>query len=345
MKRFFKFMFFACAAVMISGLEGFAQELSNLELSEKIASLEEKIGSGSSLPVKVSGVIEFEAGYEKQDNTTTDFSTATVDLGVEAKINDYITGSFVFTYNDEDGDVELDEAVIWVASEGNPFYAGLGHFVVPFGVYNTRFISDPMTLDIGETTQNTVMAGFANDIIDINAAFFNGEVNETGKDDDNISKYVVSAAFKIPSAKNFSASFGGSLISDITESDVLEELAGDEVDDFTIGYSVFFTASVLEKVFFDAEYVAAADDIAIGGDKKEPNALNLELGLAVTENIEAALRYESADDYEIETRYGIAASWGVLDNTSLSFEYLRSEFEDKNADDSDTITAQLAIEF
>jgi hypothetical protein len=345
MKKFFKFMFFACAAVMISGLEGFSQELSNLELSEKIASLEEKIGSGSSLPVKVSGVIEFEAGYEKQDNTTTDFSTATVDLGVEAKINDYITGSFVFTYNDEDGDVELDEAVIWVASEGNPFYAGLGHFVVPFGVYNTRFISDPMTLDLGETTQNTVMAGFANDIIDINAALFNGEVNETGKDDDNISKYVVSAAFKIPSVENFSASFGGSLISDITESDVLEELAGDEVDDFTIGYSVFFTASVLEKIFFDAEYVAAADDIVIDGDKKEPNALNLELGLAVAENIEAALRYESADDYEIETRYGIAASWGVLDNTSLSFEYLRSEFEDKNADDSDTITAQLAIEF
>lgn len=347
MKRFIKFIFFICAALMISGIQGFTEEMSNHELSEKIASLEEKIGNGNSLPVTVSGVIEFEAGYEKQDNTTTDFSTATVDLGIEGKVNDYITGSFVFTYNDEDGGVELDEAVIAIESESYPFYANLGHFVVPFGLYNTRFISDPVTLDLGETTQNTIMAGFANDLFDINAAFFNGEVNETGEKDDNISKYVVSATLNIPSSENFSASLGGSVISDITESDVLEEELTEEkeVKDFTMGYSIFLSLSVMDKIFFDAEYVAASDDIEIDGKKVEPNALNVELGLAVSEDIETAVRYESADDYEIETRYGVAASWGVLDNTSLSLEYLRSEFEDKDLDDSDTITAQLAIEF
>eukprot|EP00767_Chilomastix_cuspidata_P007707 gnl/Chilomastix_cuspidata/8490.p1 GENE.gnl/Chilomastix_cuspidata/8490~~gnl/Chilomastix_cuspidata/8490.p1 ORF type:complete len:354 (-),score=35.89 gnl/Chilomastix_cuspidata/8490:73-1134(-) len=332
----------------------FSSEMSNAELTEKIQGLEKKIEQVSlnnfSDKINVSGVIEFEASYEKQDDSSSDFSTATVDLGIEGKVNDYITGSFVFTYEEEDGGIELDEAVIAISKENSPIYANLGYYVVPFGVFNTRFISDPATLDLGETTENTITAGYETDLFNVSASIFNGDINEADEDDDHISNYVLSGTINLEPVENMSVSFGGSFISSIAESDVLEEAieehVGDmHVKDITSGYSLYVSASFMDKFFLDAEYVGATDEIESGTYKKEPTAYNIELGFAPDDKIEAAVRYEGTDDMEVETRYGAAAGYAVLDNTTLSVEYLRSEFEEKGVDDADTFTAQLAIEF
>lgn len=327
------------AVFMIAG-QAFSTEMSNAELSTKVAELEKMIGEGAAQNITVSGALEFEFGYEKQDDTTTDFSTATVDLGVEGTVNDYITGSFVFTYNDEDGGIELDEAIIAIDA-GNGFYANMGNFAVPFGAYNSRLLSDPLTLEVGETTQNTITAGYTNDMFDVSASLFNGEVNEEGEEDDNIAKYVLAASVNLPS----NITVGGSVISDIADSDGIEERVGETVEDFTMGYSVYFSASIMDKIFIDAEYVAAADEFEVDGSKVEPSAYHVELGCAPMENLEAAVRYDAGDDTEVETRYGGVVSYSVLENTTLTAEYVRTEFEADDEDEVDTFTAQLAVEF
>ncbi|MGM0418363.1 MAG: LbtU family siderophore porin [Thermodesulfobacteriota bacterium] len=324
----------------------FSQELSNAELSEKISDLEKKIEHPFfTEKIEFSGEIEFEAGYEKQDNETSDFSTATVDFGATAEINEYITGSFVFTFNDEDKDIELDEALISAGAQNSPLYADFGYYVLPFGVYNTGFISDPLTLEIGEITENAITAGFFNDIFSFSASVFNGDVNKSG-DDDHISKYVVAGSVNLPENEIAAVSFGGSYISDISDSDGLEgQFQETGVNDFTSGWSVYLNADIKGKIFFDAEYTGAADDIESGTDKIKPEAYNIEIGFAPLENIETAARYENGEDIEINERYGAVGSWTVLENTCVAVEYLRSSFKDSTKDDADTFTAQLAVQF
>jgi len=104
-----------------------------------------------------------------------------------------------------------------------------------------------------------------------------------------------------------------------------------------------------------AEYVGALDEFEAGeiydaadGKKRQPAAWNLELGAAVSENIEVAARYEGSDDggadFLPETRYGAVVNWAIFESTNLALEYLYGEFED-DTQETDSVMAQLAIEF
>jgi hypothetical protein len=108
----------------------------------------------------------------------------------------------------------------------------------------------------------------------------------------------------------------------------------------------------MDKFFLEAEYVAAnesfeASDLGLAaGVKFEPKAWNFELAYAATEDLEVAIRYEGSDDalnHFPEKRYGAAVTYGLFANTSLALEYLHGEFE--NDDETNSITAQLGIEF
>ncbi|PIE74635.1 MAG: hypothetical protein CSA18_04070 [Deltaproteobacteria bacterium] len=317
-------------------------EMTNSELTKKIGEIEERLSG-----IDISGTIEFEAGFESSENSSSDFSTATVDLAVEGEVNEYITGSFVFTYNSDDDGIELDEAIIAIASEGYPGYANLGYFVLPFGNFNTRFISDTIT-KYGETKQNAVTVGYSREMFDVSLSLFNGHVNEDGEDDDHISKFVLAGSVIFPENDIAKVSMGASIISDISEADGFEEAietAGGKVKEFTMGYSIYLSAEFMEKFFFDVEYLAAADEIEYGAAKMEPKMYHIELGAAPVENVECAIRYEAGDDIEEESRYGAVVSWAVLDNTTLTGEFLRTDFEDDNKDSLNTFTAQIAVEF
>jgi len=103
-----------------------------------------------------------------------------------------------------------------------------------------------------------------------------------------------------------------------------------------------------------AEYVTAIESFQAGElayatnatDTPEPSAWNVELALAVLDDLEIALRYEGSDEFDNvmpDEQYGIAASYALFENTSIAMEYLRGQM--KNNDDTDTITVQLGVEF
>ena len=77
------------------------------------------------------------------------------------------------------------------------------------------------------------------------------------------------------------------------------------------------------------------------------SARNVELGFAITDALEVAVRYGGSDDggdFLPESEYGAVLNLGLFENTNLAIEYLHGEFEN-DVQETDLITAQLAVEF
>ena len=126
--------------------------------------------------IQISGLIEVEAGYrdfeDKKDPTAdtkeSDVDLATVELVVDAKIAKHVDGHVMFKY--EEDDVFVDEGFITlVGTEAFPAYLIAGRQYVPFGYYESFFVTDPTTLVLGETNQGAAVAGyrFGGEMVDI----------------------------------------------------------------------------------------------------------------------------------------------------------------------------------
>ena len=256
---------------------------------------------------------------------------------------------------DDTEPVDIDEAYITLDGEDVlPLYLTAGKMYVPFGNFESHFISDPLTLELGETRESAVRIGFANDWTDVSLSAFNGDIDETD-DDDHIKGFVGNATFNVPenALPGIGFAMGVSYISNIADTDGLEgEMVNGSVKDNVAGFGAFLSASLSDRFFFEAEYMGALDEFEAGelsfdgGRKYQPQTWNVELAMAFSEALTGAVKCEGGDDlgdFLPEIQYGAAVSYGLFDNTSLSFEYLYGEYE--NDDERDLVTTQLAIEF
>jgi hypothetical protein len=344
-------------------------------LEKRIEQLEEVIGrkvEGDKWydRLQFSGLIEVEAGYGKtdfknpatDDETTSDVDLATVDLVVDAKIAKHLDGHVMFKW--EEDELFVDEGFITlVGTEAIPVYLIGGRQYIPFGYYESHFITDPATLILGETNEGALVGGyrFNGEMVDISLGAFNGRVKEIGSDD-KISNYV--GAIVVNPFKNvkFGASYTSNLAASDSLSAVVTDVDGDgETDNISIyvgGWSAFVSATFLDRFKVIGEYVGATDEFKAGevyhaGDtqKRKPAAWNVELGYAVADAWEIAIRYGGSEDGDAgggeflpESQYGAVVNWGMFKNTNLALEYLHNEFQD-DFQKSDSIVAQLAIEF
>ena len=310
--------------------------------------------------LSVYGVIEVEANYtqidagdaDADDEDSSDIDLATVELGVDAAIVDHLSGHMLFKY--EDDDLFVDEGFITISgSEDYPFYLIAGRQYLPFGRFDTHFITDPETLVLGETNDGALVAGytFGKEWVDLSIGAFNGEVDERDHDD-TVDSFV--AAVTANPLEGLAV--GASYTSNLAASDAFSEMVDGPVDDLIGGWSVFATFTFMERFELIGEYVAALDHFAAGevyadaGDNTErkPTAWNVEFGAMLMDDLEAAVRYGGSDDggsdFLPESQYGVVVNWGVFDNTLLALEYLHDAFAD-DGPTRDTLTAQLAIEF
>lgn len=340
-------------------------------LSDRIRRIEEKIDSKNlgrwSDKISLSGVIEVEAGYEdfdfndpaEDDDKSSNISVATVELGVDVDIVKHVKGHVLFKYEDDE-DVFVDEAIIIIDGlDVLPLYLNIGKLFVPFGYFESHFICDPLTLELGETRESAVVAGFANDMFNLSLGVFNGDVKETDGDDKHIDNFVSRAVFTLPegSVSDLGLMAGASYISNIADSNDLQDYLGeeygvDEIKDYIPGWSIFLSASFREIFFLEAEYVASSDgfekaDLDLEpGESFEPRAWNFELAWVFSEDLEIAARYGGSDnalEFIPKKQYGMALTYSLFNNTSLSFEYLYGAFD--NDDERDAFTAQVAVEF
>jgi hypothetical protein len=350
-----------------------AEPSEELGLPERVRKLEEAMGtSGMSRwldRISLSGLIEVEAGYEdydyddpaEDDEDSSDLVLATVELGIDVDFIKHVSGHVLLLWEEDDTEpLDVDEAFIRLDGEDVlPLYLQAGKMYVPFGNFESHFISDPNTLELGETRESAAVVGYANDLFDLSFGVFNGDIDEEGKDD-HIDSFVAGAVFTLPeeAVPGLALSAGVSWISNIADSDGLSEAieeAADEagvdavIDDKVDGMAAFLIATLNERWTLIAEYVGALDEFEsddIGVEGLEPKTWNFELGCAVTDDLTVAAKYEGGDDLGDllpDEQYGIVGSYGLFKYTTLSLEYLHGEFE--NDDERDLVTAQLAFEF
>ena len=340
-------------------------------LEDRVAQLEDAIGRDVAGPswfdrIQISGVIEVEANYQMVDDNdpatddedSSDVDLATVELAIDARIIDHVDGHVLFKY--EEDDVFVDEGFITLTgSEAFPAYLIAGRQYVPFGNYDSHFVTDPNTLVLGETNEGALVLGYriGGDLVDIAVGAFNSKIGEAG-DDDMIDGYVASV-----SAQPLEGlTLGVSYISDLTSSDSFSETVTDRdsdgevdpVEEMVDGWSAFVTFEFLDRFRLIGEYTAALDEFVAGEIydntetlAREPSAWNVEFGAMVIDALELAVRYGGSDDggeFLPETQYGGVVNWGFFDNTNLALEYMHDEYEN-DGNEVDTITAQLAVEF
>lgn len=353
------------APVMAADLET-NPEIRNLE--KRIESLEAKSGTTThdedegvdfgriSKYITLHGILETEASYTSPDDgdDESDLTLATAELSIEATMNEYVGGHLTLLYEEEEGeddDVDVDEAVISLTYPREVFGGQtpslhVGRMYVPFGMFNSYMVSDPLTLELGETQDTAALFALEGELWAFKVGIFDGEVDADG-DKNHIDNFV--ASLEMMPMENLA--FGVSYINDLAESDAGLVEDDDFYSDNVAGSSIFLSAQYAQ-FGLEVEYLTALDDFdddddlidEVTGDR--PEAWNLELAWMPTAKLQFAARYEQANDIldDVE-RYGATVAYGFNEYASIALEFLRAEADVEEDDTFDVVTAQLALEF
>jgi hypothetical protein len=339
--------------------------------------------------ITIDGLLEFGAAYRSTDmndgfggyNHGSDLSMTTVELGIEAEVNDWVSAGITLLYEDPSGAIDtyegireetdfyVDEAIVTIANaDVTPAFLKAGKMYVPFGALLTHFpddmgIDSPLTLLLGETNEKALLIGAEYAGFTVSAYAFNGDVEEKGGGDNVIESYGFDANYAFEDeTKELEILVGGSYISNIADSDWNEEVLEHhdlEIGDYAGGAAAYLHLGYI-GLFLDAEYMAATDTTklyqhgAYYGETGKPTVWNVEFGYNYNwwRNLEIALQYAGSDDCGFlrlpRDRYGINFNQEIFDNTVLSVGYLYDEYEADDGLDRNTrdlVFTQLAVEF
>lgn len=343
-----------------------AQRIEKLEKTVETA----KSGQEPLKKVNLSGVLAVDAVMSREkaaDGTATESSDLlinTAELDVDAQVNKYVGGHVAFLYEEDDSNrdgsgIRIDEAIVNIQGAGTtPLYLKAGKMYLPFGSFESHFITDPQTLVLGRTNDTALIVGYGNSMWDVNVGAFRGQVKKTG-DDNKIDSLVSNVTFTLPDnvVSGLHLRSGISYTSNLAASDTLQGVVttAGEVHDMTAGFSAF--AHMEYNIFtLDLEYLGAIDNFAdndlsfTASGNTKPAAWNIETAAKIMPKLELALRYGGSSDTGdhantslAQAQYGTALLYDMWDDTSIIFEYLHDEY--KNNDHDNQATLELAVQF
>jgi len=383
-------------------LEQQVQELiqQNRALTDRLTEVEQQLNEMKAVPepsraegvgflsdledhITINGLLEFGAAYHSTDMNhsgfehDSDISMTSVELGIEAEINDWVSAEMILLFEDPSGAIntyedirddetnfDVEEAFITIANpDVTPGFLRAGKMYVPFGALLTHFpddmgIDSPLTLLLGETLEKALVIGAEYAGFTVSAYVFNGDVEEAGGGDNVIETYGFDANYAFEDEDlGLDLLVGGSYISNIADSDWTEEVLDHydlEIDDYAEGAAAYLHVGY-QGLFVEAEYMAAVDHVNVEGeDLGKPTVWNIEAGYNYNwwRNLEIALQYAGSDDCGSlrlpRDRYGINFNQEIFDNTILSVGYMYDEYatdDDLDRNTRDLIFGQLAIEF
>ena len=321
--------------------------------------------------INLGGVVEVEAGttsnadgdYATRGDDGSAVTLATVELSMEAAINELVNAHIVLLHEDGGGTpLDVDNATMTIGNlEKFPVYLTVGRMAVPFGNFNSHMVSDPLTLAMGETLESAMQVGFEAHGFNGSVYLFNGDANRTGKDD-LLDQFGANLGYSMEK-NGLNLEAGISYINSIDDSDgvwgtvmansatVVDNISGLGVHG-TVGYRGFSLIG---------EYVGATEsfspaELAWKNEGAQPMSWNTELGYTLDlmgKESTVAIGVQGTDEAQAlglpENRYLIAASVGIFDKTQLSFEWFYDKDYAANGGGSDNhanaATAQLAVEF
>jgi len=331
--------------------------------------------------IEIAGLIEVEGAYMSpyEGDNESDFTLATVELGISSQVNDWVEAGISFLYEEDDTDLEVDTGYITIANaDVTPLFLTAGQIYVPFGAYETNLVSDPLTLEIGETRESALQIGFAHGDFSGSAYAFNGDNKVKGKN--QIDSWGANLAYAHEEADRAWA-FGVGYINDLGDSDTLQDSINDNrvaALDEAIGTGIdtsHYSVDPTERTGgwtinaganfgpfnLIGEYLSATeeyDPISLrfkdGGAK--PSAWNIEAGYSFSimgRESTAAIAYQGTDEalaLELpKERWLIGWSVEVFDNTALSLEWAHDkDYSGKDGgtgESANSVVAQLAVEF
>lgn len=250
----------------------------------------------------------------------------------------------------------LDEATLRLRYPGMPFYFVGGKRTQPFGVFEDRLISGPITEDLYEIVEIGGTVGWAPESLGLDLAFtvyrgqdiienlVNEETHEYAadrKDEDDELAYIASLQLKAFDDVLFlSTSYNNE--------------PGDGRRNQTLGGAL--TLSYWD-VNLDFEYITALT--REDGENEEENlerAWFVGLSCEPFEDLEIAARYESLDDDNdedqtevVDYRWLAGFNYDLTDYTTLSVEYRYTDYESDPEDEAvghqNEVVIQLALEF
>ncbi|MHB8810736.1 MAG: LbtU family siderophore porin [Desulfobulbaceae bacterium] len=303
----------------------------------------------------ISGVLEVEASYTDTSGSPaeSDLNVATAQLNFDAAVSVRVKGRIALLHEEgEEPTVDIDEAYISYSQPeilGGSLKGTAGKVYLPFGTFNSAMVSDPLTLELGETNRTTLLAGWENDMVTVQMGGFDGDYSTT--DHNEIDNGVIGVTV----SPTDTIKFGISYISDLAETNA--ELLGDASSDYesSVDAASAFVTLDFSPLTVNLEYLGALDkfseemladpDHAEELTGREPRAWFAEMGFAPNEDWLFSFRFEQATDYQDDAvRYGATVSYALYEFTTLSLEYLYSD-PDLAENTTTQVTAQLALEF
>ena len=315
-------------------------EIQNLK--KRIIQLEQSTNASTeskSIEVNISGVVEVEAGYVRNDGyegkTSSDIVLATAQLAFEADVAEGVNVQVALLHEEDDDGTEIEVDEAHISFERGVIFASVGQVYVPFGGFASNLVSDPLTLDLGEIRETAVEVGVNVGPAAASIYVFNGDVDDSGATDRSKTEMYGVSLGLADGDDAFSYEFGLDYISSIADTDTLQDaIVGGTIDDYVAGVSIDASV-VMGAANLNLEYTTARDEfeateLSFDGKGAKPAAFNVEVGYVV--NI-AGFETQLAASYQRtkealalglpEKRIAFAASTLVAENTSLSVELAR----------------------
>lgn len=296
------------------------------ELKERVKKLEQ----GSASALSISGVIEVE--YEKPSSDSGEFILATAELGIKSKINEQFSAYITFLYEEgeEDDDIIIDEAAL--GGNFKNFSFTLGRIYVPFGIYETNLIADPIGLEIGETNDNALV--LSTELSGIVASIWSAQNGE--KDGINDDSYNgVSLRYE---SDNFA--IGADFISH------LPEIGNVNLTNKIAGVAIHAKANFNDFGIIIERIAARDKDV----DGNQPEATQVEFSYTAGELTVAAIRqnideFKDDDNNIIDNVTSVGFNYGIAEGVSFSAEYSDTKYSNAGVDNTKVSTLKLAYEF
>ncbi|MCF6281153.1 MAG: LbtU family siderophore porin [Candidatus Polarisedimenticolaceae bacterium] len=338
-----------------------AQNSANNEtIDQRLDRIEQQLKSNSGLTI--SGAVEVDASFvDAPGGNTSDITLSTAQFEIEAAITKGVTAHLLFLFEEDDTDPpELDEGFINMQFGDSPFSITTGQFYLPFGTFDSNLISDPLTLELGETRESAIQLNFEQGALYGSAFIFNGSVEESG-DDEKIDGYGANIGFN-HEGHGYLLSTSLGFLSNIADSNTLQDSVTDNsAMESTIAGVTAQVSFSMGSITLTGEYLGAAtsfkaSDLTFNKSGAQPSSSNFEIAydFAITGHAATfAVAIQSTDEALAlglaEQRTAAALSVDLLENTAIALEWKHeedyAENEGGSGDDTDTTTLQLAVQF
>lgn len=304
----------------------------------------------------VGGILESEFGYITNENDSeSDFYLGTMELSIDPSLGSNVLGHLLvlYEYGENDENFVLDEGDVSLKIpfvKNVEFSTSLGKLVIPFGEFNSHFVTDSYVLEMGETKQHAFGLSLNHEIIQICSTIYRDRLCVDGRNNSQVNAFALKLKGSVPQSlfgERASISLGGSFISNIAGTD---DLANKFIETTLLkrvsGLNGFVSLNAM-GVFLSAETIMALDDIETSdGEVQKPKSINIELGYALPNMpVEIAGKYENlsySEDAKTK-RFGGVLSVGIFSDTAkINLEMLRTDEGDAKYT---SIAGQLAIEF